>query len=207
MKRLLTLLFIVIALNGCQKTPTRLTDIGQMPDESLPQTVDTYTAKDMANFEKAMENLSTAPNYVLVSIVDKNTGKSWGVCMESMELLSAIMKEHDIQSPDAFEKAVEIIKQNNSKTFTFTKPEVLKYLKPVYAREFLKKIRSEFSYYSDEDMVKFFSDNRTRNMQDLCKQFDESHRVTQTAIAHILLERGILCGRGCLGGELYVDKR
>lgn len=163
--------------------------------------------KDMANFEMAMENISTAPSYVLVAIVDKKAGKSWGVCMESMELLSAIMKEHDIQNPDVYKKAVEIIKQNNSKIFTFTKPDALKYLKPVYTREILKKIRSEFSYYTDEELAKLFSKNRTRNMQSLCKQFNESHRVTQTATAHMLLERGILCGRGCLGGYLYIDKR
>jgi len=208
MKRLLVIIFVVIVLAGCEKMPSSQTETTQIAEtveiieEYLP--IIGNTQKDMTNLEMAMENISTAPCYVLIAVVDNNTGKSWAVCLESLDLLSAIMKEYDIKNPDIYKKAVNVVKQNSSRTFTFTKPKVIERLKPVYTQGILVKIRSEFSQYTDEELISYFSSNRTTNVQELCKRFNSDRYPVQTAVAHMLLERGILCGRGCLGGYLYI---
>ncbi len=102
MKRLLSLMFPVLALLGCEEAPHQKTDARELPDE--PLTGIECTASDPINFGRAMENLSTAPNYILVDAVDRSTGESWAVCLESLEFLIVVGRKQNIKFDQAAEE-------------------------------------------------------------------------------------------------------
>jgi len=196
-------MFPVVALLGCEEAPHQKTDAGEPPDE--PLTGIECTARDPINFGRAMGNMTTAPNYILVDAVDKSTGESWAVCLESLEFLDAVGREQNIEYYQVAEKAMESIKDGKGCKFALSSPEAIELLKPGYTPETLVQLRERFRERSDEELVELFSTNRLKIIGSLCRELDlPFDSTTQRAVAHMLLERGVLCGRGCLGGYIYV---
>ena len=110
----------------------------------------------------------------------------------------------NIEFHQVAERALESIKDGKGCKFVLTSPAAIELLKPGYTPETLVQLRERFRRRSDEELVELFSANRSKMLGSLCRELElPLDGTTQRAVAHMLLERGVLCGRGCLGGYLY----
>jgi len=82
-------------------------------------------------FEFALRNISTAPNYILVTVVDGNTGKRQPVCMEAETLLTALHLERQLK----WEDAVVFATGQRERTFIFSNTNALKCVTAAYSQQ------------------------------------------------------------------------
>ena len=84
-----------------------------------------------ALYVKALKNQSTAPNYVLITVVDSRTGTNRVVCTEAPSLLGAIHQEHELAYNEKGErKAMSLALAQRDRTFKFSNPEAIKNVQP-----------------------------------------------------------------------------
>ena len=57
-------------------------------------------------FEQALRNVSTAPNYVLVTVIETNGDRRQPVCIEAKRLVSALGAEHGFKMEQAIRFAL-----------------------------------------------------------------------------------------------------
>lgn len=153
-------------------------------------------------FRRAMANQSTSPNFVLVTIRDARRGSTRLVCVEAPFLEGALQREHRLDSSDAGRRQLRhLILSSSDWTYTLSKPDALANVSPRYSPEVLEKVRALLSSRSNAEL------KRPETLDDLyVGKRGESYQAYRNAIAHVLLERGILCKRGCIAGELIVDR-
>ncbi len=155
-----------------------------------------------AMFRAAIDNHSTAPNYVLVTIREGGNGSATLVCIEAPFLEGALHREHDIAYSESGDRDVrKLLFASHDHTYTFSKSEALANVAPRYTPEVLAQVRSTLASRSKAEL-------RPELLASLYEgKHGESYAAYRDAIAHVLLERGILCGRGCVVGTLYVEPR
>lgn len=154
-----------------------------------------------AMFRAALENHSTAPNYVLVTIRDGRDGSSRLVCVEAPFLEGALHREHALDYSESGERRVQQLLTNPNRVYTLSQPAALANVAPRYSPQVLTEVRSILFSRSDAQL-------RSASLDWLyVSKSSESYSAYRDAVAHVLLERGILCGRGCVVGNLYVNQR
>ena len=212
MKRLLIAIIPVLTLLGCEETSEEETEARRGTDERL--TGIECTASDPVNFEQAMGSITTSPRYILFNVVERSSGETWAVCLQSDEFWDILLKEHsaklNISDRDAAEKVDELIKTDNTMTFVLSTGDAIERLKPPYSQETLTSLRETMPRHSEDELVELFSSQtgRARFMQGLSSGLGPANsHETQKAIAHILLERGLFCRKSCLDGGLRVVPR
>jgi hypothetical protein len=77
-----------------------------------PGVAETEPSQPQAQFEAAIRNRSTSPNFILLTVVDDRTGESWIGCTLAPFLLGAIERE---QPAVSLEEAVRIALSNTSR--------------------------------------------------------------------------------------------
>lgn len=152
-----------------------------------------------AMYRYALKDESTAPLYVLVSMqVDK--GDIRQICIPAPFLLGAIhMEEHLDYDPAGEQKALDLAIKQYNKVFSFTDSKARNNVQPGYSPEVLTEVRKLLASVPDSQL-------RTGNY-DLRKIYfkrDRQYDAYRNAVAHVLLERGILAGIGDIVPELYV---
>jgi hypothetical protein len=156
-------------------------------------------------FIRAIRNESTAPNYVLITVVDDKIKKHRVACIEAPFLLGAIHTERNLSyDKENIKRAIDIALNQKDLTFHFSNPKALKNIEPRYTDAILEEMREKLRPYSNEQLFDGFKSNRG-GFHEL---YDNSsdYGAYRNAIAHVLLERGILPGRGCIAGNLTVEK-
>ena len=155
-----------------------------------------------AMFRAAIANDSTAPNYVLITIRDGRNGSSRLVCVEAPFLEGALHREHGLDySESGQRRARQLIVASRDRVFTFSQPAALANVAPRYSPAVLAQVRSVLSSRTDAQL-------RSGSLDWLyASKPSDSYSAYRDAAAHVLLERGILCGRGCVVGNLYVGQR
>ena len=155
-----------------------------------------------AMFRAAIANDSTAPNYLLVTIRDGRSGSSRLVCVEAPFLEGALHREHDLDYSESGRRRVrQLILASRDRVFTLSQPAALANVAPRYSPGVLAEVRSVLSSRSDAQL-------RSGSLDWLyASKPSDSYSAYRDAAAHVLLERGILCGRGCVVGNLYVGQR
>jgi len=157
-----------------------------------------------AQFERALRNLSTGPNYVLVTIVDnsKDSAPRAQVCVEAVPLLMMLQREHGFTHADGqWEQVIQFALAQRDRTYEFSKraPERR------YTDEMLEEVR-RFLAHKDEAEIRALVNDQQSDLYKLCAKKPGSLPRYFPAVGHVLCERGILCGRGCKPGLLYIDK-
>ncbi len=153
-------------------------------------------------FQRAMENISTAPNYVLVTIVNGKTGAREDVCLEAFELLGAIEVERGL----GHKQAVEVALAQPDRTFTFTDEKALEAASRRYGDEVLEEARRHLGKMPI-DQVEAATRDQQSELYDFCKRKPGTFYGRFRAAAHVLSERGVLCGRSCKPGLFYLDRQ
>ena len=99
------------------------------------------------------------------------------------------------------QRRVQQLLTNPNRVYTLSQPAALANVAPRYSPQVLTEVRSILSSRSDAQL-------RSASLDWLyVSKSSESYSAYRDAVAHVLLERGILCGRGCVVGNLYVDHR
>jgi len=151
-------------------------------------------------FRAAMANHSTAPNYVLVTIHDARTDSSRLVCIEAPFLEGALRREHNLENNEAGQRRLlQLVFEPPDRTYSFSKAEALTNVTPRYSPQVLNEVRALFSSRSEAQL-------RSGSLDSVyAGKHGESCSAYRDAAAHALLERGILCGRGCDVGNLFIS--
>jgi hypothetical protein len=94
------------------------------------------------SFEAAIHNQSTAPSYVLITVVDANTGASQSTCTTANLLLGAIHLEVGIgYDREGQSAAMQIALTNERHVFSFEKRKALDNIPRYYSDEDLAYVR------------------------------------------------------------------
>ena len=160
-----------------------------------------------ALYVRALKNQSTAPNYVLITLVDKRTGSSRVACTEAPFLLGAIHQEHELAYDENGErKAMSLALTQQDRTFTFSNPRAIKNVQPRYTEKQLEEMRGAVQECSDHELRRGLTPEDTDLQRKLFgTNRERSYGAYRDAVAHLLLERGLLPRRGCIAGWLTVD--
>ena len=156
-------------------------------------------------YRKAILNESTAPLYVLFTLHDSKTGEDRVACTTGNFLVGAIHMEYGLDYDKAGEKrGFEIALQQSYHRFTFTKTKTLRNLEPADTPEMLAKAREYLKNMSD---VQIRQGIANQALDDLCDRTPiRQWESCQAAIAHVLLERGMLVGHGDYVAKLYLER-
>jgi len=182
-----------------------------------PDMFRTAMAKDNVAVSGSM---SLSPLYVLVTVKDPKTHQEREVCTLASFLTGAIIDEHHLAYDNAGErKAFDIAMSTPNRVFEFKNRKARRNVAPSYTPEQLAQARRLLQSRSGAQL-------RREAEPDPLKEPNQQSYVTQIyrrdingkfwssdalmdAVAHVLLERGILVGNGHIGGStgwMYVYK-
>ena len=151
-------------------------------------------------FESALQNISTAPNYILITVVNGNTGYQATACMEAEFLLTALNIEHNLK----WAEAVAFALAQPDRTFKFSDTNALKRVERAYSDHILQEAR-DFLAKLTVDEINAATFDQNSMFYEFCAREPGAFGVRFPAIAHVLSERGILCGRSCKPGLFYIE--
>lgn len=154
--------------------------------------------QSQANFEAAIHNDSTAPSYVLITLVDARTESARSTCTTANLLMGAIHREYDLGYDKASQsRAREIALSNKTHVFRFTKQDALHNIPVTYAESDLARVRTILAPLSiDELRAGFeFKEGKLHSLE------DEANR---DAVACVLIERGLSPGVGDRSSRLWL---
>jgi hypothetical protein len=191
---------------------------------SAAETLNGYTdqmfrrAMKQANLVSDAYNayITNTPLYVLISLKDPKTDRTTDVCVLSSYLTGAIQTEHHLwDDPHGQRKAFDIAMSTPNRVFTFKNRKALGNASRVYTAQQLAMVRQLLQGKSREELQRAARVNPLRlpNEQsaltkiyrhDTPKGFWSSDRL-RVAVAHVLLEHGILVGEAQELNTLYVD--
>jgi len=169
------------------------------------------------NRDIVVVRLSSTPLYVLIAVKDPTAGTQRDVCVLSSSLEAAIAVEHKLDRSDDARKIFDIAMAAPNRTFTFNNPKARELVSPVYTPKQLTDVRKLLEGLSQREL-------RREAKVDLSKGPGEQSSVTKiyrqmqgkrfwssdsykVAVAHFLLEHGILVGELHDTGVLYVESQ
>ena len=158
-------------------------------------------------YVRALENQSTAPNYVLITLVGSRATTNRVICTEAPFLLGAIHHENNLEcDPAGQAKAIALVLKQKNRTFKFSNVDAIKNVQPRYTETELAEMRAAIKGYSDDDLRRGLTPEDTELQRKLFKRSTEGrYGAYRDAVAHLLLERGLLPRRGCIAGWITVD--
>jgi hypothetical protein len=158
-------------------------------------------------FTRAIQNDSTAPNYVLITVVNDKTKEAGLVCTEAPFLLAAIHRERQITyDHPGVRKVKDLALAQTNRTFQFSREDALKNITHYYNEAMLIEMRSALKRFSNEEIRKGFRGDGQGLDKLYMQKPSQQYSAYRDAIAHVLLERGLLPRRGCVAGYLTVDE-
>jgi hypothetical protein len=156
-----------------------------------------------ALFRRALENHSTAPNYVLITLVSEDGRSRREACIPAPFLLGAVQREHHF--PD-LSKALETALSAADFVFQFKDPGAAENVRPRYTEAMLAEARGQLKDLSRTQLLAGFKGGRGPLDPLYSRYRSEEYAARRDAIAHVLLERGLLPGHGDVAGFLTVQE-
>ena len=165
--------------------------------ESLPK-------QSQESFEAAVRNHSTAPPYVLITVVDARTESARSICTTVNLLMGALHLEYGIGFDKAgVSKVEEIALSNKSHKFRFTKQKSIDNIPVYYTDSDLAEIRARLAQLSTEQIRAGFAEGKLHSLYTSKKSL-KSHNAYRDATACVLIERGLSPGKGCRTDRLWL---
>jgi hypothetical protein len=117
----------------------------------LPSAVLAAPVQDQAQYKAAVRNTSTAPSYVLVTIVDDRTGQARTGCVEANAVEGALHRELHLTHDDISVRAVQQrMLKNRDRVFHFSDPSALATVSFGYTAQDLQEARAFVKAHLDE---------------------------------------------------------
>jgi hypothetical protein len=113
----------------------------------------TRPLQSQQRFEQAIRYTSTAPFFVLITVVDDRTGVARAVCTTANLFLGAIHREYGLSFDTAsITKAIEIALASPDHVFHFSKREVLDHIAS-YSEEAIASARKTLDGWSEQRIL------------------------------------------------------
>ena len=177
---------------------------------ALISAVTTATAIGGSSYSEGMyrravrENETTSPLYLLFTLHDATTGKDRVVCTLSTSLLGAIHFERHLDFDEASRKKAVAIALSQPHRFSFSNKKAIYTVEPRYSEQMLADFRTRIAKMSRSELVAALE---THELDQLCHTGPTSGWDTQQdALAHALLERGILVNQNDRTGGLFLER-
>lgn len=133
-----------------------------------------------ASYQAAIHNQTTAPGYVMVTIVDANTNVEWTTCTTANFLQGAINTEYGLAyDAEGRRQATELALSNTAHRFTFSSEAALGSIPIRFSSEQLEVVRARFAPLSTEELGARFG---TRPWGKLHDAFPEAVTGTQSPV-------------------------
>lgn len=170
---------------------------------AVPGVAATPPRQSDASFKAAIENLSTAPSYVLITEIDGNTGASRQTCVTANFLLGAIHVENELgYDSEGQMTALHIALTSRDHVFTFKRRKALDNLPHYYTDADLAKVRETTRGMSVDQVLAAMANGGP--LDRLSAGGWERHVAIRDATACVLLERGASPGMGDISDRLWV---
>ncbi|MFZ1220405.1 MAG: hypothetical protein WAO00_14005 [Chthoniobacterales bacterium] len=147
-------------------------------------------------------SFSTAPLYVLITVCQPKPGKDRLIAVTANLLSGAIHMEHHLSYDVAGDRReFEIAMAQPNRRFCFRSPKAAGNIPIDYSPAILAKVRHRLSDMSVSQLRAELARQGWRGSVEWWHT-----RKYQDAVAHVLLERGILVGQADITGALFPDK-
>jgi hypothetical protein len=151
-------------------------------------------------FRRALENHSTAPNFVLITLIAAD-GSRRAACIPAPFLLGALARERHV----GLEEALRLALSQPDLAFRFKDPEAIRNVRPSYTEALLAEVRERLKRRSRPELLAGFGGSGP--LDSLYSGYrGEEYAARRDAIAHVLIERGLLPGQGDPAGFLTVEE-
>jgi hypothetical protein len=156
-------------------------------------------------YRKAIrDNESTSPLYLLFTLHDAKTRRDRVVCTLSTGLLGAIHFERHLDFDTASHKNAVAIALSQPHRFSSSNKKAIYTVEPRYSETMLAHFRNRLAKMSRSELVAALE---RHDLDKLCRTGPTSGWNTQqAALAHALLDRGILVGEADITGGLFVER-
>ena len=158
-------------------------------------------------YRRGFAGQSTAPLFVLVTLVNAKTGYERTACVDVPFLLGAIHIEYQLSYDEqGTSKAMTIALNQPDRRFSFKSDKARANARPMYAAELADSMREKLKGKSDAQL--------REGLETYKGELHLLYRPTGTyktsvatlhAVCQVLLERGILVGHTDLGYQLYLE--
>jgi hypothetical protein len=153
-------------------------------------------AQSQASFEAAIHNHSTAPSYVLITVVDSRSKSVRTTCTTANLLMGAIHREFGLEYDKASQaKAEEIALANKTHVFHLAKREALKNIPYSFSQSDLEAVRAKLASLSIAQLRDGFANTGSLHSIYRVEPW-ERHQAYRDATACVLIERGLSPGMG-----------
>jgi len=158
-----------------------------------------------ASYEAAIHNLSTAPSYVSITVIDSRSGVSRATCTTANLLLGALHREYGIGYDAAGQSRVDqIALTNRSHVFRLEKKEAIDNIPLRFSMDDLAFVRRQLKDLSPSKLRDFVSSHKP------IQPIESPGRpmgiqAERDATACVLIERGLSPRQSDLTGTLLVD--
>jgi hypothetical protein len=157
-------------------------------------------------YRRGLANQSTAPLFVLVTLVDTKSGSERAACVDAPFLLGAIHIEHRLSYDDAgTSKAMAIALNQPDRRFSFKSAEALANVQPMYSAEVADSMRGKLTGKSDAQLREGLETYKGElHLLYRPKGIHKTNVADLHAVCEVLLERGILVGHTDIVYQLYL---
>jgi hypothetical protein len=153
-------------------------------------------------FARALANGSTAPDYVLITVVDPKTHAERTVCTTANLFLGALHREHGLGYTEAdIRRAKAIALKQRDRRFQFTRKAALENLADYATPQALSDVQQRFAGKSNSRLL-----DREFIASLVPSRPEAAHLAYRDAVARSLLERGIGCTMGDIADFLIPHK-
>jgi len=158
-------------------------------------------------FRRALENRSTASSFVLFTLVSTDGRTRRQVAIPAPFLLGAIHREHHIPSTAAGQAAaLKIALEQPERTFQFKDRAAVRNVQPRYTEKQLAAMRERLKDESQWGLRTGFNAGSGRLDSLYNRPNFREYSALRDAIAHVVIERGLLAGHGDIAGFLTVKQ-
>jgi hypothetical protein len=152
--------------------------------------------QDQAHFESAIRNASTAPSFVLVTIVDDRTGEPRTGCVQAPFLLGAIHMEQDLPYDlPSIDRGLSIALSNPNHVFHFSKEKALDNVAFQYTQEEFEHARQLVRANGLTWLLKAMQ-AQDKRLGDL---------LSGSALACVLVENGLSAIKGDMPAVIFAE--
>ena len=163
--------------------------------------------QSQASFEAAVRNHSTAPPYVLITVVDEKAGKVRSGCTTVNAFMGAIHMEYGLGYDPAGEaRATDIALTSQDHVFKFKNRRALENIAFAYSGAVLNEIRGKLSGLSEQQLRDGIATSGSLHELYQGKRPWQVHDAYRDALACVLIERGLSPGMGDPTDQLWVAK-
>jgi hypothetical protein len=157
---------------------------------------DVHFVQDQAHYEEAVRDMSTAPYFVLVTVIDDGAKTSWTGCTLPRFIESAIDAEHGSANDDAaIARGQQAMLDAKDHVFRFANPKALSDVAmDVYAPGDLESARAYLHAHGTAFLLS--SD---------WGKIDAANKLNRTALACAIVEKGLAARLSDGTGEVFAE--